>query len=292
MVQFLSGTLSLFLLLAISAFAQQKQTPAPLQRPLLTQTSVRHEQTRLGFGGTFTVMGAPQGAITIEGWQRNEVEVVAEIELHAETEEDLKRLAALNTFVFDEDMNHVRLLTSSTHDKVFMKQVAKDFPKRLLGLPWKIDYRIRVPFATDLEIDAGRGNISVAGVEGAIRIAAAESETRLVLTGGNVNVTLAIGKVEVSIPVRSWRGVGADIRLAAGNIAVQFTSGFNGDIDAEILRTGAIEDTYGALASRERPGITPRLVKARAGAGGAFYKFTVGDGKVYLKKAITTDGER
>ena len=170
-----------------------------------------------------------------------------------------------------------------------MKRVAKDFPKKLLGLPWKVDYRIRVPFATDLEIDAGRGPIAVAGVEGAIRLAAAESDTKLVLTGGTVAVTIAVGKVEVSIPVRSWRGGGADIRVAAGTIAVEFPAGFNGDIDAEILRNGTIEDSFGALEVRERPGITPRQVRARAGAGGASFRFTVGDGMIYLKKVMSDE---
>ncbi|MGH9881831.1 MAG: hypothetical protein ACRD6N_10375, partial [Pyrinomonadaceae bacterium] len=268
--------------------AQKKQsvTPAP---PKLTQTIARHENQRFGYGGTVTLVGAPQGSITIEGWPRNEVDVSAEIELRADTEEDLKRLATVNTFVFDQDLNHLRLLTTGTHDRVFMKRAAKDFPKKLLGLPWKVDYRIRVPLSTDLEIDAGRGPIKVTGVEGAMRLSAAESETKLVLTGGTVAATIAAGKVDVSIPVRSWRGGGADIRVAAGSLSVEFQPGFNGDIDAEVLRTGSIEDSFGALESREKPGITPRKMKARSGSGGAFFNFTIGDGMLYLKRAATSD---
>jgi hypothetical protein len=60
--------------------------------------------------------------------------------------------------------------------------------------------------------------------------------------------------------------------------------GFNGDIDADILRTGKIENTL-ELASREKPGITERVVRARAGAGGATFRFTVGDGLISLKKS-------
>jgi hypothetical protein len=61
--------------------------------------------------------------------------------------------------------------------------------------------------------------------------------------------------------------------------------GFNGDIDADILRTGKIEDDYGDLQSREKPGLTPTVVRSRAGAGGAFFKFTVGAGILVIKKA-------
>ena len=268
---------------ATNLSAQDKKSAA-VPKPLIKQTVSRREGQRLGFGSTVTLVGAPSGSIMIEGWQRSEVDVTAEIELQAETEEDLKRLATVNGFTFNQDMNHVRILSTGTHDKEFMRRADKNFPKKLIGLPWKIDYRIRVPFSTDLEIDAGRGPISIAGVVGAIRIAAPESEAKLELSGGTVSATIVIGRIDLKIPVRSWRGSGAEIRLAAGDLTVEFPVGFNGNIDAEVLRNGTIEDGFGALESRERPGITPRLVKARAGAGGAFFKFIVGDGKVHLKK--------
>ena len=267
-------------------------SPATAQQnssPLLTRTGTRTETRRLGYGGSVTIIGAPHGSITIEGWTRNEVAITANIELKAATEEDLNRLATVNGFILDDDLNHVRVLTTGTHDKEFMRRAAKNFPKKLLGLPWKIDYRIRVPAVTDLEINAGRGPINLKDVEGAIRLSAAESETLLTLTGGMVSVTVAAGKVGLRIPVRSWRGGGADVRVAAGELAVELPPGFNGDIDAEILRVGKIENTFSELQSRERPGITERLIKGRAGAGGAFFKFTVGDGSIVLRKAVASE---
>ena len=129
-----------------------------------------------------TLVGAPAGSITIEGWTRNEVDITAEIQLKADTEADLDLLAAVNGFIVDDDPNHVRVLSTGTHDKVYMR-TAKKFPKALLGLPWKIDYRIRVPILTDLEINGGRGPIRLADVEGAIRLSAVESETNLKTLG-------------------------------------------------------------------------------------------------------------
>lgn len=263
---------------------QKKQTAAP--RPLLTQKVTRNETVRLGYGGTVTIVGPPQGSIRIDGWPNSVVEVVAGIELQAETEDDLKRLATVNGFAFDEDLNHLRLLTVGTHDKNFMRRTAKNFPKKLLGLPWKIDFRIRVPVSTDIEIDAGGGPISVSGVEGALRISAAESDATMVLTGGTVNITVGKGKVKLRIPVRSWRGSGAEIRLAGGELEVELASGFSGDVDAEILRRGSIEDQFG-LTPRMRSGITPTSVKARAGVGGPYFHFVVGDGNIKIKKLVS-----
>jgi hypothetical protein len=264
--------------------AQQKNAAAALPTNLLKRTTTRRDNRRFAFGGTVTVIGAPRGAVTIEGWSRNEVELVADIELNAQTEADLDQLATVNSFVFDEDLNHVSVLTIGTHDRSYMKKAAKNFPKKLLNLPWKIDYKLRVPANTDLEINAGYGPVKVSGVEGSLRISATESETALTLTGGIVTTTVTAGVVTLTVPVRSWRGGGADIRLATGVLNVDLPPGFNGDIDADVLRSGKIVNTHEGLASREKPGITERTVRARAGAGGAFFKFTVGDGTVNIRK--------
>jgi hypothetical protein len=267
-----------------SAVSPQKKTPEPVKPPQLVRTTSKHDVRRLAYGSTLTLVGAPVGSITIEGWSRSEVDISAEIQLRANSESDLDLLAAVNSFAVDEDMNHIRVMTTGTHDKAYMRLVAKKFPKTLLGLPWSVDYRIRVPQATDLDINAGRGAISIAGVEGNIRLSAAESDAKLQLTGGTLSATIGVGKVNFSIPVKSWRGVGGEVRLAAGELTVELPPGFNCDLNADILRSGQIMDSFGGLAPREKPGITPQVVKARAGSGGAFFQLTVGDGAIFINK--------
>jgi len=274
--------LFVLLLLVSPVYSQQKAAP---EIQLLTRTSTRRETARFSYGGTVTLIAAPRGSVTVEGWSRNEVEVTANIELQAPTEADLDQLAKVNTFVFDEDLNHISVLTTGTHDRAFMKQSAKNFPKKLLNLPWKIDYRVRVPINTDLEVNAGHGKVKLSGVEGALRLSATESDTALTLTGGTVTGTVTAGSITFSIPARSWRGGGADIRIASGTINVDLQPGFSGDIDADVLRTGKIINTYEGLTSREKPGLTERTVRARAGSGGPYFKFTVGDGTVNIRRA-------
>ena len=275
---------AVFLLFATAVVAQQKKVVPELNRtPQLVRTTTRHDLRRLAYGGTLTIIGPPDSSITIEGWQRSEVEVSAEIQLRADTEKDLDLLAAVNTFVVDEDANHLRVMSTGTHDKVFMRSVAKKFPKTLLGLPWRIDFRIRVPFAIDLDINAGRGPISISGVEGNVQLSASESVTNLKLTGGTLSATIATGALKLEIPARSWRGVGATVQIAAGDITVEIPAGFSGDFNAEVLRAGKIDSSYEELASASR-GVDPRTLSARAGAGGAAFKFTVGDGVIAIRK--------
>jgi hypothetical protein len=266
----------------LSLAQKNKTTPAPVT--LIKRTSTQRETRRFGYGGTVTIVGAPVGSITIEGWSQSEVQVTADIEQQAPSEADLNRLATVNKFVFDDDANHISILTTGTHDKAFMRKAAKDFPKDLLAMPWKVDYRVRVPVNTDLEVNGGHGNIKLSGVEGAIRITQTEGDATMIMTGGIVSATVASGNVVLSVPARSWRGGGADVRVAVGTLTFELPVGFSGDIDADVLRGGKIEDLYGALVAREKAGITSNLMRARAGAGGAFFKFTVGEGTFTIKK--------
>jgi hypothetical protein len=257
--------------------------------PLLKRTTTRREVRRLGFGGSLTIYGAPAGSVTVEGWSKGEVEITAEFEQSADTEENLNRLTALNGFVLDEDVNHLRLTTVGVHDRNFLKRAARDMPKglaaTLAAMPWKIDYHVRVPSVVDLEVYTGRGSLAVTGVEGALRVNAGDGPADFTLVGGDVEATLRSGTVNVRVPARSWRGRGMTVRLATGELNVELPAGFSGDVDAEVLRTGRVENSYAALAPRERTRPTERSLQARAGSGGAPLSFTVGDGTIRLSQA-------
>jgi hypothetical protein len=265
---------------------KKTEKPTQVQPPsLLKRTTTRRELKRLGYGGSVTIDGAPEGSVIVEAWSRSEVEITAEVEQSADTEENLTRLAALNTFTVDEDANHVRVLTIGLHDRKYAKRAARGLPKNLLAMPWRIDYRVKVPAACDLEINAGRGTLIVSGVEGGLRInAGGGPDSLFTLSGGDVEATVASGPFIVRLPMRSWRGRGLTVRLASGDLTVELPAGFSGDVDAEVLRTGRIENTYAGLAPRERTTPTERSLQARAGNGGATLSFTVGDGTLRLRQ--------
>jgi hypothetical protein len=266
----------------------QQQVPAQAA-PLLKRTTTRREVRRLGFGGSLTIYGAPAGSITVEGWSKGEVEITAEVEQSADTEENLNRLAVLNSFVLDEDVNHLRLTTVGVHDRKYLKRAARDMPKAtattLAAMPWKIDYHLRVPASVDLEIYNGSGALSINGVEGALRVNAGDGPADFTLAGGDVEATLRSGRVSVRVPARSWRGRGMSVRLASGELNVELPAGFSGDVDAEVLRTGRVENAFAGLVPRERTQATERSLQGRAGQGGAALSFTVGDGTIRISQA-------
>src|SRR3954454_18646762 len=110
--------ISILLSCAGPVFSQKTAAP---EVQLLTRTTRRQETRRFSYGGTVTLIAAPRGNVTVEGWARNEVELTVEIELQGPTEADLDQLAKINSFVFDDDVNHLSVLTTGTHDRAFMK---------------------------------------------------------------------------------------------------------------------------------------------------------------------------
>src|SRR5262249_53245853 len=154
------------------------------------------------------------------------------------------------------------------------------FPKNLFGLPWKVDFHIKLPPLTDIEIDSGIGPLNLSGVEGAISVTALQCDAQLVLTGGYFFGIIPKGAVKVLVPARSWHGLGMTLQLASGTIDVALASGFSGDIDETVLRVGEIKNAYDGLVPRAEASSNPRLFQGRAGSGGAKLSFTVGDGTI------------
>ena len=251
-------------------------------KQLSKRTTFKSEKIDFGAGGTVTIIGAPEGSIKIEGWNKNELEISAEIEVQAETEADLAQLSQINGFAIDDTFGHIRIITVGTNDKEYIKRVAKKFPKKLLDMPFKINYIIKVPTYCDLEIDAGKGDLNLSNVEGTMQIKARESNAKLDLNGGTISAVFGIGNVDVKIGSRSWRGRQAVFQLASGNLNVQFPQNLNAQVDAAVLRNGQIENSLTSLKPRDKSKFSEKSMLAKAGNGGALLSFTVGDGNLKM----------
>jgi hypothetical protein len=254
------------------------------QTGLVKRVVSKSDKLDFGAGGTVAIVGAPKGSIHVEAAQQNEIEVNAEITLQAASEADLDTLQKVTTFVLDESLGRVSITSLGTHDAKYIKRIAKKFPKNLIGLPFSIDYVIKVPRYCDLRIDGGSGDITVKGVEGSLGINSLEGNVRLDLVGGGVSATFGKGNVFVTMPDRSWRGNAIDIALATGEMEVYLPVNLSAELDATILKTGKIENGLLDLKPRIRTvKFTEQSISAKAGSGGVPMKFTVGDGTLRLK---------
>lgn len=271
--------------LLLSAFSLAALAQAP---PLVKRTTYKTDRLDFGPGGTVSITGAPVGSVRIEGWRNREVEISAEIHLEANSEADLAKLSEVTTFVLEESVGRLGIISVGTHDKSLVKKLGKKFPKQLLGLPFRIDYVVKVPQYCDLVVNGGRGDLNVTGIDGTFLLNYLETNAKLDLRGGSVTATFGKGTVDLTVPSTSWRGRFADIQLASGDMSVHLPTGINAELDAAILRNGKIENTYAGLKPRIRKGeFTDKSIVAKSGSGGIPLKFTVGDGTL---KLITLGG--
>ena len=99
--------------------------------------------------------------------------------------------------------------------------------------------------------------------------------------------TVTNGTVDVALGVHGWRGRVATILLSKGDLTVRLPSNMSAEIDATILRTGAIENMLPDLKPRDRKvAFTDKAMMAKAGVGGAPLKFTVGDGTLKMQPLV------
>lgn len=251
------------------------------------RTTTKTDRFDFGAGGTIAINGSPDGSIKVIGTAKNEVEITAEIEVQATNEADVAKLAELTGFLLDETATSVAVISVGVHNKFGVKKLPKDFPKNLLALPFRINYTISVPRYSDLEIDGGIGDLSVTGVEGSMRIGYVETKAYLEIVGGNTTVTIGSGSVDMAFGVRGWRGRSADVKIGTGNLNVRLPSNMSAEIDAVILKSGAIENTLPDLKPRDRKvPFTEKSIVAKAGVGGASLKFTVGDGNMKVERLV------
>ncbi len=268
-----------FALFTITVFSQ---TPAMLKR-IITKT----DRFDFGAGGTVTITGAPMGSIRVVGSQKNEIEITAEIELQAVTEADLSRLAEVTGFATEESPGRTGIVTIGTHNKIGLKRLPKKFPKNLVGLPFTINYVISVPRYCDLEIDGGKGDLSISGVEGTMQINFLQTKAKIEVISGPTIATIASGSVEVAIGTHGWRPRAANIKVANGDLTVRLPANMSAEIDAIILKTGKIENLLTDLKPRDRKvSFTDKSILAKANVGGAPLTFTVGDGTLTLKNLV------
>lgn len=272
-------TLAFVLAILLAVFVQPGYSQS--QKRIVTKT----DTFDFGAGGTLSLIGAPNGSITIVGTPKNEIEITATIEIEAATEADLNTLAAVTTFVLQESTGRVAIMSSGTHNKLGDKKLWKKFPKTLLGLPFRIDYVVKVPRYCDIDVNGGKGDIDVSGVEGTFKISSIESNTKLNLIGGGIAATFGSGTVDITMPDRSWRGNTIDVALATGTMTVHLPTSISADLDAVILKAGKIESAFVDWKPRTRTvPFTEQSMIAKAGNGGVPMKFTVGEGTLKLMR--------
>jgi len=223
--------------------------------------------------GTVKVNGGQNGGISVNGGDRSDVLVRACVQAWATTEDGAKAAVA-----------NIRV---NTGGEIRAENSAGD-------KNWGVSYQILVPRATNLDLTAHNGGISISGTDGTAEFETMNGGISLYDLAGSVRGRTTNGGVKVTLSGKSWKGSGLDLQTTNGGIKLTIPENYAANIETGTVNGGyksdipelniTTENIKGNEAVRHRP----RRIQTSINGGGAPIKVITTNGGVNIS---TTSGE-
>lgn len=205
--------------------------------------------------GELSIDGGLNGGVSVEGWERDQVEVRAKVSAYASSEARAEEIA-----------NGVRL----SMERGRLSARGPDTGRRE---SWAVSWEVMVPRDTDLDVETHNGGISVDRVSGRIRFAALNGGVHLTEVGGDVVGKTTNGGLHVELSGRTWQGEGLDVETTNGGVTVQVPDDYSARLETGTVN-GGIDIDF------------PVTIQGRLGRR---LTTTLGDGGPTVR-AVTTNG--
>lgn len=173
----------------------------------------------LGAPGSLTVDATPNGGISVEAWDQDQMKVRAKVHAWADSEARAREIAG------DIDVKAGR-------------SVSADGPKTDHDEGWSVSYRIMVPAATDLDLASTNGGIAIDGVRGTSRFKTTNGGIRLENVGGDVEGRTTNGGVHVALSGSTWVGKGLSVTTTNGGVQLSVPKGYAAHLETATTNGG------------------------------------------------------
>jgi hypothetical protein len=210
--------------------------------------------------GRIVIDGGTNGGITVHGWDRSEIRVVAKMQAQARRESDAQAL-----------LRDVRIETGST--------IRASGPRADREEGWSVSFDVYVPRRADLALDTHNGGIRVDDVDGNITFDAVNGGVRLTNLAGSVRGDTQNGGLTVSLAGDRWRGDGMDVRTQNGGVEIWVPARYNAELETGTVNGGFDLDFPVTVSGR-----LGRNIATRLGDGGARVRVMTTNGGVRLRR--------
>lgn len=159
-------------------------------------------------GGAVSVDPGGNGAIRIEGWDRDSVAVIVKVQAQARTDEAAQAIA-----------REVRITAEGG-------TIRADGPATSGRNWWSVSFDVMVPSRTDLTARTVNGPIVVDDVTGKMDLEAVNGPVTLGGLGGDVHARTVNGPLVVTLDGAKWAGTGLDGETTNGPVTLTLPSGY------------------------------------------------------------------
>lgn len=214
--------------------------------------------------GSLHVDAGRNGGVSVESWSGTEVSVEARVQAQAE---DAGRAAAIGKGVRAAHSGG-SLVASGPAD---------------LGdnESWSVQYVVKVPRATNLDLVASNGPLSVHNVRGNISASTVNGPLALVDVAGDVKARTRNGPLSVRLGGVRWEGAGLDAETSNGPVTLSLPEYYNAD-----LETGTTNGPFNTEIplSVQVLGRNATHINTKLGDGGAPVRVITTNGPIVIRR--------
>lgn len=211
---------------------------------------------------SLSVDGRENGGVTVHGWNRSDIRVVAMVQTQAESESGASAIA-----------KNVAITANAG-------SIGATGPERgNRHESWSVSYEIWAPAHTDLTLQAMNGGISVDNVDAQMDLETMNGGLNLTDVDGNVRGTTTNGGVTVSLSSDRWAGTGLDVRTTNGGVHISLPTNYSA-----MLETGTVNGSLDLGFPITVQGTVGRRLTTQLGGGGATIRATTTNGGVSVRR--------
>jgi DUF4097 and DUF4098 domain-containing protein YvlB len=218
-------------------------------------------EARLPATGQLSVDAEPNGGIVVQGWDGDEVRVVARVQTHAPDREEARALAS-----------EVRVQTEPG-------RIRTDGPRVRGSRGWSVSYHVVVPRRTDLDLSSTNGGLEVTDVAGRLKLDTTNGGISLRRVAGDVRGETVNGGLRVDLAGDRWEGAGLELETTNGGITLTVPENYSARLETRTVNGGTEIDFPVTVQGR-----IGKSVEAELGSGGAPIRLVTTNGGIRLRR--------
>lgn len=228
------------------------------------ERSCEMRESRLPVTQRLDIDSAPNGGVSVRGWDKNEIFVRARVEASAESEAEAKSIA-----------QQVQVQTAGGR----IRATGPDTQRRRW---WSVSYEVFVPHRIDLTVETVNGGVNASDVEGRLEFRTVNGGLNLTRIAGDVKGRTTNGGVNVDLEGPSWRGVGLDAETTNGGVNLRVPANYSARVSSRTMN-GSMNTDFPVTFQGEIGGRN-KNIDFNIGGGGAPIRVTTQNGGVNIRK--------